>query len=148
MNQSILIGMSVAIILFVWAWIALVILNRLSLEKRIEKLENITNPLPEEERTLNHLAELRAIEQNKVSSARWILVLFGLLLVGAVAATAFYQPLYDIFGSTHLQSFAQLAIAVLAFFILPTLVGLSLAGSASKAKAKPKAEADKAQGTA
>ncbi len=145
MNQSILVGMSIVIILFVWVWIALVILNRLSLEKRIEKLENITNPLPEEERVLNHLAELRAIEQNKVSSARWILVLFGLLLVGGVSAVAFYAPLYDIFGSENLQAFAQLAIAVLAFFILPTLVGLSLAGSASKGKKQGKqGQADKA----
>ena len=99
MNQYMLVGMSLALILFVWVWIGITIMARLSLEKKIEKLNNITNPLPEEERQLNHLKEMRAIEQNKVGSAKFVLGFFALLLVGSLGAVAFYKPVFDIFGS-------------------------------------------------
>ena len=38
-----------------------------ALEQKIEKLENIENRLPEEQRSLDHLSELRAIERNKIA---------------------------------------------------------------------------------
>ena len=37
MNSTIIISMSIVLLLFIWTWIGLVILNRLSLEKKIEK---------------------------------------------------------------------------------------------------------------
>jgi hypothetical protein len=129
MEQSILIGLAIALIFFVWVWIGLTIMSRLSLEQKIEKLEAIENRLPEEERNLTHLKELRAIEQSKVSSAKMVLGLFGLLLIGAMGATAASTKLQDIFGFENLKVFYYLGCVILAFMVLPTFFGLSLAGS-------------------
>lgn len=129
MEQSIMIGLAIALIFFVWIWIGLTIVQRLSLEQKIEKLEYIENRLPEEERNLTHLKELRAIEQNKVGGAKLILGLFGLLLLVALGLITFYEPVQNLFGFDNLKTFAYLAIVVLAFMIVPTYVGLTLAGS-------------------
>jgi small-conductance mechanosensitive channel len=129
MEQSIVIVLAIALILFVWVWIGLTIVQRLSLEQKIEKLENIENRLPEEERQLTHLKELRAIEQNKVGSAKLILGLFGLLLLVALGLGTFYTPVQNLFGLDNLKTFSYLAIVVLSFMVLPTFVGLTLAGS-------------------
>ena len=143
MEQTVVVLLAIALILFVWVWIGLTIVQRLSLEQKIEKLENIENRLPEEERTLNHLSELRAIEQNKVSGAKLILGLFGVLLFGAICVITFYAPVQELFGFGNLRVFSYFAWVVLSFMILPTYVGLSLAGS-SKSMATDKKRAEKA----
>ena len=134
MNSSIVIGLSVVLLLFIWSWIGLVILNRLSLEKKIEKLNSITNPLPEEERSLRNLKDLRTIEQGKVSSAKWLVGLFMLFLFATICAAPWWNPLYDLFGGAILSQYTTLAVVILAFFCLPIYVGLSLAGSNKKEK--------------
>lgn len=134
MELSILIGLAIALILFVWVWIALTIMARLNLEQKIEKLEAIENRLPEEERSLTHLQELRAIEQSKVGSAKAVLGLFGLLVLGAMGATAASPKLQEIFGYENLKAFYRLGLIVVSFMILPTFFGLSLAGSHKAAK--------------
>ena len=134
MNSSIVIGLSVVLLLFIWSWIGLVILNRLSLEKKIEKLNNITNPLPEEERSLRHLKDLRSIEQGKVSSAKWLVGLFMLFLFATICVAPWWNPLYELFGGAILSQYTSLAVVILAFFCLPIYVGLSLAGSNKKDK--------------
>lgn len=134
MNNSIIISMAVVLLLFVWAWIGLIILNRLSLERKIEKLDSITNRLPEEERSLRHLKDLRTIEQGKVSSAKWTVGLFMLFLVAALCVAPWWAPLKELFGYGILSSFSVLAFVLLTFFCLPVYVGLTLAGSKSKDK--------------
>ena len=139
MEQTIIVGLAITLIFFVWIWIGLTIVQRLSLEQKIEKLENIENRLPEEERTLTHLKELRAIEQNKVGGAKLILGLFGVLLVAALCVVTFYAPVQELFGFSNLKVFSYFAVVVLSFIILPTFVGLTLAGS-SKAQPLDKKE--------
>jgi hypothetical protein len=134
MEHMIIIGLSVALILFVWMWIGLTIVQRQSLEQKIEKLENIENRLPEEERNLGHLSELRAIERNKVNSAKLILAVFGLLLLAGLGLATFDQRLQEIFGFDALKIFIYLDIVVLAFIVLPTYVGLTLAGGGKSNK--------------
>ncbi len=131
MEQAILVGISLALVLFVWIWIGLTIVQRLDLERKIEKLDNIENRLPEEERTLTHLKELRAIEQNKVGSAKIILGLFGALIVAALGMAVLNPWVQSVFGD-HLSSFITLAMTVLTFMVVPTYVGLTLAGSTKK----------------
>jgi hypothetical protein len=136
MNSSIIIAMSVVLLLFIWSWIGLVIFNRLSLDKNIETLSRITNPLPEEERALRQFKDLRAIEQAKVSSAKWLLGFFMLFLFVTICVAPWWQPLYELFGGRLLSQYTTFALAILAFFFLPTYVGLSLAGSNKKDKAE------------
>lgn len=143
MNSSIVIGLSVVLLLFIWSWIGLVIFNRLSLDKQIEKLNRITNPLPEEERALREFKDLRAIERAKVSSAKWMLALFMLFLFATICVAPWWNPLYELFGGRILSQYTTFALVLLAFFFLPTYVGLSLAGSNKKDKAeKPAQEAE------
>lgn len=141
MEQSLIIGLAIALIFFVWVWIGLTIVQRLGLERKIEKLENIENRLPEEERQLTHLKELRAIEQNKVGGAKLVLALFGLLLLVSLGLATFYHPVQALFGFDNLRTFAYLCIVVLAFLVVPTYVGLTLAGST---KAEPVDKKEKA----
>lgn len=131
MEQAIITGLAIALILFVWVWIGLTIVQRLGLEQKIEKLENIENRLPEEERTLTHLKELRAIEQNKVGSAKIIIALFGFLIVVALGMAVMNPWVQSVFGD-HLSTFITLAMTVLTFMVVPTYVGLTLAGSTKK----------------
>jgi hypothetical protein len=131
MEMQILGGISLALILFVWVWIALTIVQRMELERKIEKLDHIENRLPEEERNLTHLKELRAIEQSKVRSAKWVLMLFGLLIIVALGLAVRSTWVQGIYGD-HLGSFIALAMTVLTFIVLPTYFGLSLAGSTKK----------------
>ena len=131
MEQAILVGISLAIVLFVWVWIFLTILQRLELEKKIEKLDNIENRLPEEERNLTHLKELRAIEQNKVGSAKFILGFFGFLIVVALGMAVMNPWVQSVFGD-HLTAFIVVAMTILTFIVVPTYVGLTLAGSTKK----------------
>jgi hypothetical protein len=133
MEQTIIIGLAIALIFFVWVWIGLTIVQRLSLEQKIEKLENIENRLPEEQRTLNHLSELRAIERNKVGSAKLILGIFGFLLLAALPLVLFDTKIQDLFGFENLKVFSYFDIVVLSFIVLPTFVGLTLA-SGGKSK--------------
>ena len=142
MNNAILIGMAVVMILFVWSWIMVTILHRMSLEKKIEKLNNITNPLPEEEKTLNHYKELRAIEQSKVTSAKWVIVLFMLTIIGCAAATVMYEPLQEFFGYPPLAGFLGVCVVMLAFFCLPIFMGLTLAGGTTKDPESPEEVAE------
>jgi hypothetical protein len=144
MEQTIIVGLAICLIFFVWVWIGLTIVQRLSLEQKIEKLENIENRLPEEERTLTHLKELRAIEQNKVGGAKVVLGLFGLLLIAALGVVSFYQPVQDLFGFGNLKVFSYFAVVVLSFIILPTFVGLTLAGSSKSEPVDKKERAGKA----
>lgn len=134
MEQTIIIGISVALIFFVWVWIGLTIVQRLTLEQKIEKLEAIENRLPEEQRTLGHLSELRAIERNKVASAKFILAFFGLMLLAALGLVTFDTRVQDLFGFDNLKVFSYFDIVVLSFIVLPTYVGLTLAGGG---KSKP-----------
>lgn len=139
MEQNIIVGLAIALIFFVWVWIGLTIVQRLSLEQKIEKLENIENRLPEEERTLTHLKELRAIEQNKVGGAKVVLGIFALLLIASLGLVTFDSSVQELFGFGNLKVFSYFAIVVLSFIILPTFVGLTLAGS-SKSKPVDKKE--------
>ncbi len=132
MDLAVLIGMAVVLILFVWGWIALVMFHHLSLDRRLEKLINITNPLPEEEKELVYLKEQRTIESSKVRSAKAVLFLFILLILGGIAAAAVSQSLKQIFGTDTLVRSIWVGVVVLSFFCLPTYLGLSLAGSRVK----------------
>jgi hypothetical protein len=143
MEQSVIIGLAVALIFFVWIWIGLTIVQRLNLEQKIEKLEAIENRLPEEQRSLNHLSELRAIERNKVASAKLILALFGLLLLGGLGLVTFDERVQGIFGFDALKIFSYFDIVVLSFIVLPTYVGLTLAGGG---KSKPYGKATDGKG--
>lgn len=136
MNSSIIIGMSVVLLLFIWTWIGLVIFNCLGLDKNIEKLNRITNRLPEEERALQEYKDLRAIERAKVSSAKWLLFFFMLFLFATICVAPWWPPLYELFGGKLLSQYTTFALALLAFFFLPTYVGLSLAGSNKKDKSE------------
>ena len=145
MNASIIIWMGVVVLLFIYGWIGLIILNRLSLERKIEKLDSITNRLPEEERSLRHLKDLRTIEQGKVSSAKWTIGLFMLFLITTVIIAPTWEPLKELFGYTILSSYSVLAFTLLTFFCLPIFVGLTLAGSNKKEKEEaPKETIEKA----
>jgi len=145
MNSGIIIGMGIVVLLFIYGWIGLIILNRLSLERKIEKLDSITNRLPEEERSLRHLKDLRTIEQGKVSSAKWTIGLFMLFLVATLAVAPTWEPLRELFGYTILSSYAMLAFVLLTFFCLPIYVGLTLAGSNKREKeTAPKESVEKA----
>jgi hypothetical protein len=134
MNSSIIIGMGVVVLLFIYGWIGLIILNRLSLERKIEKLDSITNRLPEEERSLRHLKDLRTIEQGKVSSAKWTIGIFMLFLIATLCVAPTWDPLKELFGYAILTKYSMLAFVLLTFFCLPIFVGLTLAGSKSKDK--------------
>ena len=131
MELAILVGISLALVLFVWIWIGLAIIQRLELERKIEKLDNIENRLPEEERNVTHLKELRAIEQNKVGSAKIIIAMFGLLIIVALGMATMNPWVQSVF-SDHLSTFITLAMTVLTFIVVPTYVGLTLAGSTKK----------------
>jgi hypothetical protein len=145
MNSGIIIGMSIVLLLFVWAWIGLIILNRLSLERKVEKLISITNRLPEEERSLRHLRDLRTIEQGKVSSAKWTVGLFMLFLIATICVAPWWTPLQELFGYQILSGYSTLAFVLLTFFCLPVYVGLTLAGSNKKEKEEaPKETIEKA----
>jgi hypothetical protein len=145
METSIMIGLAIALIFFVWVWIGLTIVQRMSLEQKIEKLENIENRLPEEQRSLDHLSELRAIERNKIASAKLTVAFFGVLLLAAMGLSTFDAKVQDIFGFENLKIFSYFAIVVLSFIVLPTYVGLTLA---SGGKSKPKVKRVMAAGKA
>ena len=132
MENPILIGMALVLILFVWVWIGIAMVHRMSLEKKIEKLNNITNPLPEEEKTLNHYKELRAIEQSKLGSAKWVMGMFMLMLIVGAIAAVIYEPLTNFFGYSKLANFITVCVVLLAFFCLPTFMGLTLASAGKK----------------
>lgn len=136
MNSSIIVGMGVVVLLFIYAWIGLIILNRMALEKKIEKLDSITNRLPEEERSLRQLKDLRSIEQGKVSSAKWTIGIFMLLLLASLAVAPTWEPLKELFGYAILSRYATLAFVLLTFFCLPIYVGLTLAGTSKAVKLK------------
>lgn len=145
METSIMIGLAIALIFFVWVWIGLTIVQRMSLEQKIEKLENIENRLPEEQRSLDHLSELRAIERNKIASAKLTVAFFGVLLLAALGLGTFDGKVQEIFGFENLKIFSYFAIVVLSFIVLPTYVGLTLA---SGGKSKPKVKRVMAAGKA
>jgi|GEM_PF-2085106 hypothetical protein len=134
MEQTIIIGLSVALIFFVWVWIGLTIVQSMTLAQKIEKLEAIENRLPEEQRILSHLSELRAIERNKVGSAKLILALFAVLLLASLGLALLDTRVQDLFGFDNLKVFSYFDFVVLSFVVLPTYVGLTLAGGG---KAKP-----------
>ncbi len=135
MEQVILIVLAIALVLFVWLWIGLTIVQRMSLERKLEKLRNIENRLPEEQRSLDHLSEISAIERNKVVSAMVIVVTFGVLLLAALGLALFDSKIQDVFGFDNLRIFSYFDIVVLTFIVLPTFVGLTLAWGG---KEKPK----------
>jgi hypothetical protein len=132
MNLAILVLMAVLLILFIWGWIGLVMFHYLSIEKRLEKLINITNPLPEEERELSYLKEQRTIEQSKIRSAKWILILFMLAIMAAVGLSVYSAEVRSLFGIPTLSQAIMIGVVVLVFFCMPTYLGLALAGSSSK----------------
>jgi len=134
MEQSIMIGLAIALIFFVWVWIGLTIVQRMALEQKIEKLDNIENRLPEEQRSLDHLTELRAIERNKIASAKLTIGFFGILLLVALGLGTFDAKVQELFGFENLKIFSYFAFVVLSFIVLPTFVGLTLA---SGGKSKP-----------
>jgi hypothetical protein len=139
MNSGIIVGMSIALLLSVWTWIGLIIMNRVSLERKLEKLNSITNRLPEEEKQLRQLKDLRTIEQGKVSSSKWIVGLFMLMLVASMVAAPWWEPLQELFGFSILSRYEILAACILTFFCLPIYVGLTLAGSTTKDKSMDEA---------
>ncbi|HTB21525.1 MAG TPA: hypothetical protein VK914_02340 [bacterium] len=136
MEQSVMIGLAVALVFFVWVWIGLTIVQRMSLEQKIEKLENIENRLPEEQRSLDHFIELRAIEKNKIGSAKLTVAFFGVLLLAALGLGTFDAKVQDVFGFENLKVFSYFAIIALSFIVLPTFVGLTLASGGRSAVRK------------
>lgn len=124
--------LAVVLILFVWGWIAVVMVHHISLERRIEKLVNITNPLPEEEKELSRLLEQRMIESGKVSSAKWTLAAFMLLVLLAIAGLVKFESLRALLGLTTALQAIWVGVVVVAFFGMPTFLGLVLAGTNSK----------------
>src|SRR5262245_29811946 len=118
--ELLLLGISLVLVLFVWTWIGLTIIQRLNLERKIEKLDLIENRLPEEERSLAQLKELSGIEANKIGSAKLVLGLFGLLVGGGILAPVFYAPMRELFGFDNLLRFETLAWTVLTFMVVPT----------------------------
>ncbi|MES2202393.1 MAG: hypothetical protein V4498_09090 [candidate division FCPU426 bacterium] len=136
MNSSIVIGMGVVLLLFIWSWIGIIILNRIALEKKIEKLAGITNALPEEEETLQHLQELRNIESGKIFGAKFLLAIFMLFLVASLCVAPWWPPLYELFGSQILSTYMLMAFGLLAFFCLPIYVGLGLANPKKSGRRK------------
>jgi len=132
MEFSFLIGLAVLLVLFVWGWIGVVMIHHLNLERRIEKLMNITNALPEEEKELTSLRELRMVESGKVSSAKWTLFFFMLLVLLGIGMLVKYDNLRQLLGlQTALQAI-WVGVVVLAFFCMPTFLGLILASSSGK----------------
>jgi len=145
MEFSFLISLAVLLVLFVWGWIGVVMIHHLNLERRIEKLMNITNALPEEEKELTSLRELRMVESGKVSSAKWTLFFFMLLVLLGIGMLVKYDNLRQLLGlQTALQAI-WIGVVVLAFFCMPTFLGLILASSSGKSsKAEAKTEDTKA----
>ena len=149
MNMTIITGMAVVLLLFIWTWIAIVIINRISLEKEIEKLENITNPLPEEERKMRNLKDLRTIEQGKVGSAKWVVGFFMFLIVGFMGLALGWGPIREFFSPETLRLFTTGSIVLFTFFCIPIMAGLSLAGPKKKDKKNtPRETIEKAEGAA
>lgn len=126
--QIALLLLAVAVVFFVWLWIGSTLFHRITLEQKIERLQNIENRLPEEQRSLDAQLELRAIEKSKVGAAKFVVVLFGLLLLAALVAGFCDAEVQQIFGFGNIKIFSYFAIVVLAFVVLPTFVGLTLAG--------------------
>lgn len=128
MEQTVLLLLAVAIVFFVWVWIGSTLFHRIALEQKIERLQNIENRLPEEQRSLDNQLELRAIERSKIGSAKFIVVLFGVLLLASLVAALFDSDVQQLFGFGNLKVFSYFAVVALAFIVLPTFVGLTLAG--------------------
>lgn len=137
MNQTVLVALAVALVFLVWAWIGVSILRRLSLEQQVEKLESIENRHPEEERQLARLDELRSVERKRVGKAKLLLLLLAALLLASLALVGMDNaqlPLFGqvldlqlIFGADNVKLYTWAAVVILAFLVLPTYVGLSLA---------------------
>ena len=71
--------------------------------------------------------------------------LFVTFLVLALGVVAFYQPVQDLFGiENNLTTFCFYGVVALSFFILPTYVGLTLAGSSKPKAVEKKEQAGKA----
>ncbi len=132
--QTVLLLLAVAVVFFVWLWIGTTLFHRISLEQRIERLQNIENRLPEEQRALDSHLELRAIEKSKVTGAKIVVAVFGLMLVGSMVAAYCDSQVQALFGFGNLRVYSYFAIVVLAFVVLPTYVGLTLADGG---RAKP-----------
>jgi hypothetical protein len=137
MNLAITFMLAILLILFIWGWIGLVMFHYLSIEKRMEKLINITNPLPEEEKEINYLKEQRTIEQSKIRSAKWILILFMLAVMTAIGLAVYSVEVRELFGIPTLSQAIMLGVVTLVFFCMPTYLGLALAGSSSKLPKPP-----------
>ena len=132
MDSMMILITGAVLLLFVWGWIGVVIMNSISLNKRIEKLSSITNPLPEEEKALRHLKDMQSIEQGKVSSAKIVVIFLMLLLVAGIVLAPSWEALSQFFDGAFLVGTVQLFFILLVFFCIPTFVGLSLAGSSDQ----------------
>jgi hypothetical protein len=129
MEFTFLIALGVVLMLFIWGWIGVVMVHHLNLERRIEKLINITNPLPEEEKELTNLRERRMVESGKVSSAKWTLFLFMAVIVATIVLLAKYDSLRQLLGLDTALEAIWIGVVILAFFCMPTFLGLLLASS-------------------
>jgi hypothetical protein len=129
MEFTFLITLGVVLLLFIWGWIGVVMIHHLNLERRIEKLINITNPLPEEEKELTSLREQRMVESGKVASAKWTLFLFMAVIVATIVMLVKYDSLRALLGLDTALEAIWIGVIILGFFCMPTFLGLILASS-------------------
>jgi len=129
MEFTFLITLGVVLLLFIWGWIGVVMIHHLNLERRIEKLINITNPLPEEEKELTSLREQRMVESGKVASAKWTLFLFMAVIVSTIVMLVKYDSLRALLGLDTALEAIWIGVIILGFFCMPTFLGLILASS-------------------
>jgi len=78
------------------------------------------------------LKEQRMIETGKVASAKWTLIFFMLAILATMGGLVYYPSLRALLGlDTALQAI-WIGVVVLAFFCMPTFLGLVLAGSSTR----------------
>jgi hypothetical protein len=118
---------AVVIILFVWTWIGLVMVRHLNMARRLEKLYNVENPLPEEEREIEHLREIQAGEASRIRSAKWTLALFMLLILGTLYYAVVNNTFRNLLGIDTVVQAIGIGVLIVAFFCMPTYLGLHLA---------------------
>jgi hypothetical protein len=127
MNAFLMIAGAVVIILFVWTWIGLVMVRHLNMARRLEKLYNIENPLPEEEREIEHLREVQTGEASRIRSAKWTLLLFMLIILGTLYYAVVNNTFRNLLGIDTVVQAIGIGVLIVAFFCMPTYLGLHLA---------------------
>jgi glycerol-3-phosphate acyltransferase PlsY len=69
------------------------------------------------------------VESGKVSSAKWTLFLFMAVIVATIVLLAKYDSLRQLLGLDTALEAIWIGVVILAFFCMPTFLGLLLASS-------------------